>query len=213
MKIVFISDTHLQHKGITLPKGDVLVHCGDVSLRGTFTELAQFAIWFEEQRERFTHRILVAGNHDFGFYQAKSVVLDTIFDKDIIYLEDSEVIIDGIKFYGSPWVTKFYDWAFMKLDEDLQPHWDNIPTDTDVLITHGPPKSILDKNRYGDECGSQTLYNKVATLPRLKIHAFGHIHEGYGIEKIHKTKFINCAILNGNYALQNKPVVVTLNSE
>ena len=75
--------------------------------------------------------------------------------------KDSEVIIDGIKFYGSPWVTKFYDWAFMKLDEDLQPHWDNIPTDTDVLITHGPPKSILDKNRYGDECGSQTLYNKV----------------------------------------------------
>ena len=63
MRIVVISDTHNQHARLKLPKGDMLIQCGDFTGRGLIPEAASFLQWFIEQD--FAHKILIAGNHDF----------------------------------------------------------------------------------------------------------------------------------------------------
>ncbi len=60
-------------------------------------------------------------------------------------------MIEGLKFYGSPWQPTFHNWAFnLDRGEEIKKVWDKIPNDTDVLITHGPPFGILDKTVEGE---------------------------------------------------------------
>ncbi|KAJ9644129.1 hypothetical protein H2199_003997 [Coniosporium tulheliwenetii] len=54
-----------------------------------------------------------------------------------------------------------------------------MPHDTDILLTHGPPKGHLDR----DGMGSRFLLSEIWRVkPRLVV--FGHIHGGYGQEEI-----------------------------
>ncbi|PBQ30437.1 hypothetical protein CNR22_01200 [Sphingobacteriaceae bacterium] len=46
MKFVIIADSHGQHNELTLPKGDVIVHAGDINRRGEETEVLDFLNWF-----------------------------------------------------------------------------------------------------------------------------------------------------------------------
>jgi len=116
MKITFISDTHNKHNHLTskgmgniLGSGDVLVHAGDCTSMGKSHEITNFLNWFS--MTDFKHKIFIAGNHDFGF-EVHHDIADEFKERGIIYLFDSEVVIDGVKFYGSPWQPEFYDWAF-----------------------------------------------------------------------------------------------------
>jgi Icc-related predicted phosphoesterase len=204
MKIVCLSDTHTLHNKISIPDGDVLIHAGDLTGRGSFEDYFEAAYWLEKLRHQFKYRIIIAGNHDFNMDKMLGH-----FDQDVIYLQDNEVTIDGVIFYGSPWTPPFYDWAFMKNEDQLARQWDLIPEDCDVLITHGPPYSILDKNGEGERCGSVTLYDRIKEL-KLRHHIFGHIHESYGSEEIAGTTFHNVCSLNGQYRITNKPVVIEL---
>jgi Icc-related predicted phosphoesterase len=63
--------------------------------------------------------------------------------------------------------------------------YDRIPGDTDVLITHGPPRGILDlpTNANGVHVGDGELATALFRI-QPQIHAFGHIHEGHGV--VHK---------------------------
>ena len=115
MKLVLLSDTHQCHQYISMPKGDVLVHAGDFCSRGTYEEVIHFGNWLKTLDYRYI--LFIAGNHDktFEFNIKKSLGLipkETIIGGKIIYLQDSEFVIDGVKFYGSPWQPKFYNWAF-----------------------------------------------------------------------------------------------------
>ena len=116
MKITFISDTHNKHNHLTsnaynniLGSGDVLVHAGDCTSMGKSHEITNFLNWFG--MTDFKHKIFIAGNHDFGF-EMHTDIAEEFKEKGIIYLFDTEVVIDGVKFYGSPWQPEFYDWAF-----------------------------------------------------------------------------------------------------
>ena len=70
LKIDCISDTHGQHKKIRLPGGDILIHSGDCSSEGGLDEVLEFLDWFKEQE--YSHRILIAGNHDFILSSSQS---------------------------------------------------------------------------------------------------------------------------------------------
>lgn len=61
--------------------------------------------------------------------------------------------------------------------------WDAIPSDVDLLVTHGPPYGILDVNSEHKHSGSQDLRGKVLKI-KPKYHVFGHIHESHGMNKI-----------------------------
>lgn len=204
-KLVIISDTH----GLTpkLPDGDILIHCGDLTNFGTFTQMSNSIQWLKNQSHEY--KICIAGNHDFILQQ--SDCSDLFADSGIHYLEDKLVEIKGLNIYGSPWTPTFMDWAFMKdRGEPIRQMWDKIPNNLDVLITHGPPWGILDLSIYTNKSvGCVDLLSKVLKV-KPKIHCFGHIHYCYGIKERKHTKFINAAQLNEKYKIANKPIEIYL---
>ena len=211
MRVIAISDTHNCHSELVLPDGDVLVHSGDATNLGKIHEVAAFAQWMGKQP--FAHKIFVAGNHDFLFERHGPLARGVIESAGIIYLQDQEKVIDGVKFYGSPWQPRFYDWAF-NLDRGplLAKVWDRIPEDTDVLITHGPPAGILDVAFNDDPrggVGCEDLLNRVNVV-KPKFHIFGHIHYSYGVKVIGDTTFINAASCGEGNNIANAPVVFEL---
>lgn len=215
MKLVCISDTHGMHNHLSMPEGDILIHSGDFSISGHMEDLIKFAKWMSFQP--YKHLILVAGNHDAMLSGSLANNARTILEQHgITYLKDSSVTIEGYKFYGSPWTPQFGNWSFMKRrnSSSLQWIWNNIPNDTDILITHGPPFGILDLNHRLQNCGCEQLRKRISEL-NLKVHIFGHIHHSHGIifkdyENDQKDVFINASSLGENYISINQPITFDL---
>lgn len=228
--ICFISDTHSKHEQLKIPTCDVLIHCGDEGTRTDLFELNSFLIWFENQKAK--KKIFIAGNH--SIILDKDWVEKKYYDNaisgliakqnyedgqklltqfDVVYLLNSGFEYEGIKFWGSPYSPSFHRqyWAFnADRGEEIKRHWDLIPNDTDVLITHGPPKYILDRCfNDGFHAGCEELNKKINEHQYL-IHASGHIHEGYGTHWQQNTLCINSSVLNEDYKLTNKPIMVEL---
>jgi Icc-related predicted phosphoesterase len=204
MKIVAISDTHNQHQKLTLPDGDMLIHAGDYSNIGTLQDTINFLTWFAAQPHRI--KIFIAGNHDF-YAEREPEQFRTLLPDSIIYLENESVTVEGIKIWGSP-VTPYYGGlAFnKKRGADSKAVWEQIPTDTNIVITHGPPAGILDRTYMYMNVGCQDLMNKLeAVTPRY--HIFGHIHEQYGMVARNETTFINATQVNLLYRLVKKPII------
>ena len=212
MKIVAISDTHNQLRNIKVPHGDVLIHAGDFTMNGTANEIREFN--HELSLLPHAHKIVIAGNHDINF-EMEPVESRKLLT-NAIYLEDSGVEIGGVKFWGSPWQPQFYDWAFnLERGLPLKEKWQQIPSDTDVLITHGPPKEILDEApRKGIlnylNVGCKNLREEVLYRIQPKYHVFGHIHNGYGYKFFGNINFINASILNERYKIENKPIIFNI---
>jgi predicted phosphohydrolase len=183
-----------------VPEGDVLLHAGDLSLRGTLPEIVPQLEWLSSLSHPY--KIFIAGNHDFFFEDYPGQVA-TLLGKfpDLIYLQDSEVRVGGIKIWGSPWQPEFNNWAFnLERGEPLREKWALIPEDTDILITHGPPYGILDYANFSAEhCGCENLFERIVSI-RPKVHLFGHIHEGAGVLNQEATTYINASVLDDEYA-------------
>jgi Icc-related predicted phosphoesterase len=221
MIIDCISDLHGSFP--KLEGGDLLIIAGDLTARHTEKEFEYFWTWASYQS--YDAVIVTGGNHD--DYLEKNPHFFKRADKKIFYLCDSGTEFQGFKIWGSPWTKAFEDMnpkcrAFTKeTDIELFQKWDIIPKDTDILITHSPPFSILDKvnqvqsNPYGDKrikeenVGSISLRNRVNSLCP-KLHVFGHIHQGYGIIHLPKTTFVNASIMNEDCDPINKPIRVFL---
>ena len=233
-RIVCLSDTH--NNVPKVPNGDIVLHAGDATGRGSIQEVTKFIWWFSQLPH--DHKVFVAGNHDFLFEEEPSLARRMMQDAGIIYLQDESVTIRGFKIYGSPWQPEFCNWAFnLERGEQLAEKWAMIPEDTDILITHSPPYGILDKveelgwiktqNEYDDymrmsraesidkvekPVGCEELLKRVKIVkPRL--HIFGHIHEGYGMEIIDETIYKNVSICNGRYQPLNIPQMVIVAGE
>ena len=108
-KIVCLSDTHNCNEQISVPEGDILIHAGDATIRGTIPEIEAFNDGFQICRIRY--KIFVAGNHDWLFETNNSYARECFIDS-IIYLEDSFVEIEGLKIYGSPLATEIFRLGF-----------------------------------------------------------------------------------------------------
>lgn len=208
MKICIISDTHGLHEQLDLSKyeADVIIHCGDVSNLGKEFEVINFMTWFRNLSQ-FKYKIFIGGNHDFYFDNFKSYYEDKI-PKDIIYLDDCGVLIDGVFFYGTPYQKQFGNWAFNLRDEALKIHYNTLPEKIDVLITHTPPIGVLDVVD-SKHVGSNYLYENIMRI-KPKFNCFGHIHEQYGVKIEDDVKFINASILNEDYKITNKPIIVEI---
>lgn len=203
-----VSDTHKDYRKLKIPKGDVFIHAGDFDCYRYQAELIDFNNWLAEVPCRF--KIVVAGNHD-GLLEDMGKLQTQICISNAIYLEDAGATIGGIKFYGSPITPEFNNWSFMRnRGSAIRKYWDNIPKDTNVLITHGPAFGILDKEPKGEHVGCLDLQKKVLSLKDLKVHVFGHIHYSYGQKKIKGTTFINASVMNEEYNLVNEPVVIEI---
>ena len=206
MRVVAISDTHMLHEHIDVPDGDVLIHAGDMTSRGSLEEVRTVGKWMASLPHE--HIIVIAGNHDWAF-QRKPREAQLALGPRVTYLQDSGCTIDGFKFWGSPWQPEFYDWAFnLPRGAALKAVWDRIPRDTDVLVTHGPPLGFGDCVR-GQHVGCADLLNALDRVsPR--VHVYGHIHEGYGSYQMGRTKLVNAAACDGQYVPNQAPIEVTL---
>ena len=197
MKIVHISDTHGQHRRLTqLLDADIIVHSGDFTMNGSEREVIDFMNWFCDLP--YTHKIFICGNHDACLYGAKIGGLD----KNVHYLCNSGVIVDGVKFYGVP--------MFMEecISDRQSRNYAAIPADTDVLITHCPPYGILDFDD-GINYGSTELLERVEEI-KPHLHLFGHIHKQNGVWKDGSTIFSNGAIMNEDYINFNLPNLIEI---
>ena len=193
MRIVFISDTHGAHDRIDLPEADVLVHCGDFTNRGRSEEISVFNEWLGRQNHDV--KIVVPGNHDLAFESKPTRSRQLLTHADHVLIDES-VTVNGIKFFGSPRTPQFGGWAFMY--DRFKAPCDMIPTDTDVLITHGPSYGILDAASDGHRCGCEDLGVVVAKVAP-KVHAFGHIHESRGVKQVGETLRVNAAHGGGTF--------------
>lgn len=214
-KIIIISDTHGLHRSVNLPEGDILIHCGDFMNSGrSFEEAFHYTTWIKENISKYDHVLQIGGNHDIMLQTQQDRILDHMNDvlgSKFVYLEDSGVTIDGINFYGSPWTPTFFNWAFM-LDrgEQIRNKWKQIPDDTHVLITHGPRHGVLDRCDDGFLAGCEDLGHRIDKLGSLRLHCFGHIHEGYSYKIKSEIEYVNASICTSGYTPTNKPVVIEL---
>jgi predicted phosphohydrolase len=211
LKITAVSDTHwTDHRlwDLKLPDGDVLIHAGDATFLGRKEEFLRFFIWFQAQP--FDWKLFVPGNHDFmmqhGDDKELKDLLD-IHDPGVVILRDTLFHVNGISFLGLPYSLEYRDWAFginpAGMEEVLLPHREE---DVDVLISHGPPYGIGDKNLEGEHLGLQPLTDFVRQQ-NVMFHVFGHIHEGYGIyPQVGNSVLINASICNRDYGMKNDPI-------
>lgn len=196
MDVTFISDTHGLHQELKIESGTLLIHAGDITEYGTEEEVMDFLLWFS--RQRYTYKIFIAGNHDLFLEECSVAKRKKIMTPDIIYLQNSGVKIEGVKIWGSPVTPYFLGMAFnARAGKEIKKVWNKIPDETDILVTHGPPKGILDNG-----FGCEALLQRVNEI-KPACHCFGHIHGWNNIEKYGQVTFINAAMVNELAPLQN----------
>src|ERR1017187_2785954 len=222
MKIDCMSDLHGELP--ILEGGDLLIIAGDCTSNDTIPAWNNFFNWVDKQNYR--KKIMIAGNHD-NFCKSWAVtgnfndneyeVMYPDEKRTIEYLCDSGTEFEGLKIHGSPWSLTFpginpHCTAFTGTEEDLKAKFELIPDDIDILITHTPPKGVLDWNVHGKQCGSESLFKITRNLKNLKLFVFGHIHEAYsmintnqileGFPKILASSLpiiVNASIMNEDY--------------
>lgn len=203
MRFVVISDTHGYHQEVDLPEGDLLLHAGDISEMGTKSEAEAFVEWFAEQE--YDHKIFIGGNHDL-YLDNYAPDFQAMLPEEVIYLRNNGCDIDGIRFWGSPVSPDLIGWAFGKHRAEMAEHWQYMPSDIDILITHTPPSGILDESSTGRSLGCTDLLGKVQEI-QPKFHIFGHIHASYGRTTVDETTFINASIMDSYRGPVNFPFV------
>lgn len=228
---VCISDTHCLHKSLSLPDGDVLVHAGDLTVNGTLAELRDFAVWWHEQPHR--EKYVIAGNHD-RVLDAERCDADVVSEEleeaqhdeplhvraaallnsgSSTYLFDSAATTtDGYVLWGSPWTPRF--WGAFQADrgDDIQRHWDTMPSRVDVIVTHCPAAGHRDYvPRAREHVGCADL-RRAALQRKPAVLVCGHIHEGGGgVSWEEGVAFANAAQCGrGNAAPAHEPIVFSL---
>jgi calcineurin-like phosphoesterase family protein len=210
-RFVCISDTH--NCTVKLPKGDVLIHCGDLTNQGSFNELSKQVQWLEQAD--FECKIVVAGNHDltldtdfyntYGSYRHNSnpqvtedcqallteakTLTYMLHESRTFKLTSPEGPRTTFSVFGSPYSPAWGGaWAFQYPRYDgvntaAKALWGGIPLDTDILITHGPARAHRDEARTREAAGCEILRQELWRV-RPRLALCGHIHEARGAERV-----------------------------
>ena len=217
VRLVIVSDTHGYESSLTcetpskastsssvrLPEGDILIHCGDFQIDGGATPRAEataaFDAWFAEQPVTSGLKLVCRGNHDHI---------------------NARLPLSGAKYAVRPTVYEACGLTIAVVPFTRGRLREPIP-DCDILVTHVPPKGVLDQCYNGDRAGSRFLSESVcAGLTRPRLWLCGHVHEGYGYEVVRfgadfdsqGTLVVNAANANKGRAnrLEQAPIVVDI---
>jgi len=224
MKVWAISDTHTRHENLVVPEGiDMVIHAGDASIARSVSQnreqMVPFLEWYSSLDIKY--KVLIAGNHDTSVQVRRTMQIPLEIPDNIIYLQHEMREIAGVKIFGSPYTPTFgHGWAFNVDRPDLLGKWGEIPEDCDILVTHGPPKGILDMTQYDSrqpgnngkvfqQCGCEHLLNRIKEI-QPKYSIFGHIHneencQNSGVLRLSniETTFINASIVDLKYNPHN----------
>ncbi|KAI0023061.1 Metallo-dependent phosphatase [Xylariomycetidae sp. FL0641] len=186
IKIVCLSDTH-ESIVQNVPDGDLLIHCGDMVSDGTAASIQKQIDWLDSLPHQ--HKVLVCGNHDSWFdinARAEEDALGhrSVNTKSVHYLERKSITLAfkggrRLNIYGAPDIPQCGgpDNAF-QYTPDQNPWNGSIPLDTEILITHTPPRHHLDLS-----LGCPNLLAEI-WQKKPKLHIFGHVHWGRGTQPI-----------------------------
>lgn len=209
MKTFLISDTHNYHRQVIIPEGtECIIHSGDSTNWYDWVrnqpEFEDFLDWFTNIDVKY--KILIPGNHD--AWATKTYNVDKVKERGIIFNEHGYELVNDRLMFLSAYTPTFGNWHFMKDRQKLSRYWEELIEGIDVLITHGPPRSIMDLSydRMGklEFCGDGALYKKILKI-NPKIHTFGHLHSNsdiinYGSRTIANvdTIFYNSSMVEDN---------------
>ncbi|KAL2757796.1 hypothetical protein ACRALDRAFT_2072745, partial [Sodiomyces alcalophilus JCM 7366] len=193
-----------------LPEADVAIHCGDLTSN---SNLQEFEATFSMLRDLSAPlKLVIAGNHDVALDRQHwdpmvkktdtlpaplverykrcpdevQRVVDAARQDGVIYLPSDGVydfdLANGahLRVFASPMTPEYGSWAFQY---PRGGHKFDIPAGIDVVVSHGPPRNVLDNTIHAGNAGCDDLFAAVCAS-RPKIHCFGHIHEGWGAELV-----------------------------
>ena len=88
------------------------------------------------------------------------------------------------KVFGSPYSQFDGNWAFGYANgKDATALWDDIPSDSDIVVTHTPPQSHCDQKPTGKSVGCNALRQALRRI-RPSLALCGHVHEGRGYQRV-----------------------------
>lgn len=211
-RFLILSDTHgMQFKPEAKPaqQANVAIHCGDLTTESKLSEYHSTIQLLKDLNAPL--KLVIAGNHDFtldtpvyrqklagvphinpghirkgyGDYGEAKALFAKARDAGIVFLDEGthHFVLDNgasLTVYASPYTPSVGDWAFQYRPE--QGH-DFTFDSADLVITHGPPRGVLDSTISGLRAGCPALFAAVARA-RPRIHCFGHIHEGWGAKVV-----------------------------
>lgn len=222
MKIIALSDLHGDLPFIDpveAASADLLVIAGDIcpDYAGNRNHKAAqqldwmqtvFAKWFHAIP--CEHKYVTWGNHDW------------LNGKPWAWVKHNEqVTVGDKKIWFSPWVPRLKDWNWGAEEDELRNHYDRIPKDTDIIVSHCPPFGSCDqisKNPpLDDALGSYALLEAIRRV-KPRVVFCGHIHGGYGTDVIRQetgpdTLVLNVAVKDESYRMVNAVTVLTLDEE
>lgn len=188
MKICHVSDTHSLFPKLN-EDYDVIVHSGDMlpnrKPRLKIDEHLFQRDWIREHAAEFKTWIgeklflFCAGNHDYTepCTELRDIGINA-FD-----ITNKQVEIEGIKFYGFPYVPYIGYWNWeapnRMMEEKVKELIEIVNKNKiDVLVAHCPPYGILDQNREGTHIGNTHMTAALMEFdPLPKAFLCGHCHE------------------------------------
>ncbi|KAF2440760.1 Metallo-dependent phosphatase [Karstenula rhodostoma CBS 690.94] len=213
VRFLIMSDTHDRHDEIlqSTPQCDVLLHCGDFTEDGSPEAIKQALDAFSKIEAEL--KLFIAGNHEISLdrdYYLSQGGTEEVHLKaraltappGIRFLEEGThefTLKSGayFKIFVSPWTPQYGSSAFQYPTSrdrfngpEITPPWAQnvgtessiIPEGVDIVMTHGPPQYILDRTD-GSSAGCEHLRRAIARV-RPRLHCFGHVHTGYGAQKV-----------------------------
>lgn len=232
MKVIIMGCIHEQHEQLNpwmidnIDDTDYIIVTGDVANSSVasinYNPMMNFLEWLNGWN---VPSIFVPGNHDTS-YQANMVdSIDMENLNNITPLIHESVTInvgdESYNVFGSPYTPAFGEgWAYNVKRNKLDKYWAEIPDNTDIIITHGPPKGVRDltDDSYGSggkiQVGCKSLLNHVHRVKPI-IHCFSHLHDekdiyNHGISEMWGTKFINCSIVDLRHSVINNPIKIEI---
>nr|KMM68439.1 calcineurin-like phosphoesterase [Coccidioides posadasii RMSCC 3488] len=195
VRVVCISDTHTLQLS-SVPDGDLLIHSGDLTNAGSLDEIQKAVDWLRTLPH--THKVVIAGNHDSWFDpDARSLVppcpdREAVDWGDIHYLENTSVVLSfgsrTLKVHGVPQIPQLDPavpsvHAFQYSPWSRSDPWPSpIPLDTDILISHSPPRHHGDVFPHSVGC---RFLLEAAWRVRPALYVFGHAHAGRRVERVY----------------------------
>jgi Icc-related predicted phosphoesterase len=167
--------------------------------------ILDFSEWICELPHRW--KILIPGNHEF-FLESDRSRRRLINNAAVLINECVEVA--GLKIWGSP-VTPLYGGAFgLSSSADRTRLYAGIPTDVDILVTHGPPFGILDRSPGTPHYAGCPQLLEAVTRLKPQLHVFGHVHGAHGTVSTEDTLYVNAALLGPDGDLDASPIVLRM---
>lgn len=180
-----ISDIHGLWNYLEVPKditylfvtGDSTNGYTDRPIAPTIKQSHEFLEWLDSLY--IPNIVVIAGNHDVAI-EKRHIRKEHFEAVGAHYLEMDSININGYKIWGAPYVPtwKGNAWSFQKQRGKMFEIWAKMPQDVDILLTHVPPKGILDFGTISREsAGCMSLLRKVIQVEPV-LHCFGHQHDG-----------------------------------